>query len=741
MKRLSGLSAGVSSIALLLAISSPAHAAPDQASDTPPSSSAKPAVPAQSGALEEIVVSAEKKKENIQEVPITISAFTSQDIEAEGLRTTEDLQMRTPGFNLNLEFEYAQLYIRGIGENYTNPGLEPSVAVYTDGVYNESALDVTPLFDMASVQVLKGPQGTLYGRNATGGAVLLETQDPLDSFGGRVFTSFGNYDHWRNEAVLNLPVDDTLKIRLAGMTDQQDGYIKNETNGAYLGDNAGHKELFRAKVEWTPTDWLDILESAQYYNTWQKAAPHQEVLPFDRCGYCIQYGVQPPTGFYDSAQNVTDSDNQHSFFDNVRITAHLSPEYDLVSVTGFTKLDNRDRSDQDFTPYDLYNLEGWVADRNFYEEMRLNSNYTGPLNFLAGLVTERDQAAFSYNYGIPGFGLPVLFNQTDTNIFAYSGYLEGYYKFSDAWKLTLGGRYSFDRKFIDTQNAPLSAAVFGDAEFHSHATFYNFTPRAVLSYTNDWGNYYINYQKGFKSGGFNTPAFTSENDLGPEKITSVEVGAKNAFLDQKLQTNASVFHYSTKGLQVQQTDVSGGNLTSYENAASSETYGLDLDVQAAVTQHLKLGAGAEYLHARFTQFRAASVLLPVPGSPFLATGAEDLAGHVTPHSPAYTGYLSATYTDSWNGWDGEVTVIANGSTSYEFNTGAGGPLRLDKQNAFATANVTGFISPPEVPIRIGFYINNVTDTQFNEAIVTNAGSSYRTAGLPLMFGGSIEYDF
>jgi outer membrane receptor protein involved in Fe transport len=384
-------------------------------------------VPARAQQVEEVVVTAQKKSETLQSVPIAIIAVSAQEIANLNIKDIQGVQLETPGMVFNTDAAFAQAYIRGIGVNFALAGLESPVANYEDDVYAPRTFGgMYDLMDVSDVEVLKGPQGALYGRNATGGAIVINTANPSDKEEGNIYTEFGDYGKEVVSAMVNEPVSDTLKIRVAGRWENQDGYVKNLYNGPLvdgLGESQnGHINLdgylddqLRAKVDWKPIDRLDILASTEYTYRRGETTDRTQVDEAPECLLCFldaiaplipQYaiGARPPQGgFYSTLQDVVNSSRVQSIFSTVK-TVYNFEDFQLSSITGYRNMVFNGSSDEGGQ------LGGFLIDHNddkshtFSEELRLASEFGGPFNFLSGHRRDRraqpDQCPDRFGVGL-----------------------------------------------------------------------------------------------------------------------------------------------------------------------------------------------------------------------------------------------------------------------------------------------------------------------------------------------------
>jgi iron complex outermembrane recepter protein len=729
---------------LLMAGLSPAHAQSTQAGATAD----------QEPSLQEIVVTAQRRQESSQKVPMTVNAFSAADLERFSIAEPKDLQISTPGLTFPQDNGTVNPYIRGRGTNFSGPGLEGSVPIYIDDVYLETQFGVAGLIDVSQVQVLKGPQGTLYGRNATGGAILISTNDPKPEFGGYLEGGYGNLNMGKTQGVLNLPVGDTLALRFSGGYERRDGYVKNVVDGKDHGDLSRYAG--RVQALWRPTERFSALFKGEYQ--------------FQQNGYLRQLiidGTGTPThlGFYETMQSPKNpvsegGENRAQVWSATSRLAYSAEHWTLTNITGFrdTHLDSCAENDNLYPVLDEFCVVlnqptasnphgvGDAYDETLSNELRLATSFASPLNLTFGLSYQHTSAHFPAVIRGSIFGplVPVFDNWVGVK--SYAGYLELYYQLTDRLKFTFGGRFNRDEKSLHVINNDDLAPGFGippafvPSTFSQDASFSDFTPRAVVSYDMGYVNYYFSFNKGFKSGGFNVPALLPQTALRPEKIESYEIGAKIKMLDERARLDLAAFFSKSTDVQVASVDTVSNSVVQ-QNAATAKAHGVEASFQVAATKSLTLQAGAAYLHSRFTEFPSAAIFSVQNG---LLTGDRaDLRDFPTTNSPNFTGNGSATYTIRLpSDWATNFTLSGRYSSTYDFSAGAGGPLRADRQKAFGVVNLTGQILSPGGAVTISWYVNNLNGAEYYDQIQTNATwGVYGVQAVPRTYGASVRYSF
>jgi iron complex outermembrane receptor protein len=699
--------------------------------------------------LEEVVVTAQRRKQTLEQAPVAVTYISPATTKNLDIRTVHDLSLVTPSLSFSAQDDFAMIYIRGIGTNYANPGLETPVAIYEDGVYQTAGNNnILNLMDPGSVQVLNGPQGTLYGRNASGGVLLFNTADPVHQETASIAGEYGSYNHQLVDVMINQPLSPDLVFRGVARFLNDGGYIHNEYDGKSLA--GGETKELRGKLLWTPSaiPGLSVLASTEYSYTDEHHDYSGELLQAPLCLGC-SLGAVPPVGFYNVNQDGDGVFVEKNWLDVLRVTYDLGP-YSIKNVLGYryASFGGPGGSDQDYTTIPLFQFHDFVPGRTLTESLQLSTNYTGPFNFITGVDYINDRRSFFSTfdglafapYEVGPYAGTVPQNASNVRTDSESVFLEANYKVTPKLTFTAGARYNIDQRTLDTQNNPLSTLLFANSGFIERVSYYSFTPRGVITYQTPFGNLYVSETKGFKAGGLNTPAFSEAPVIAPEKVRSEEIGLKSRLLNGRLQTTIDGFHYVDNGLQVQVTDVdAGGSVT--KNAASSEGYGIEATGRFAVTDDLILGAGLDWLHARFTSYPNPSLYCPTATG--LVNCSYNISGSALPHAPNFSGYLTAEYSfPIINGFHGSLAVAAHYTTQFDFIAGQGGPLALDQQKAYALVNINGWVTPPNGRYRVGFYLDNATNTEYND-FVTTAGpyGAYHQAAPPIEAGLKLQVNF
>ncbi|MBB4642907.1 TonB-dependent receptor [Rhizorhapis suberifaciens] len=711
----------------------------------PPATSA-PEDAASNGAVE-IIVTAQRRSENLQDTPLAVTAVTAETAQNLGLAKAADIAAITPGANFTVSAGFFSPNIRGLGVAFTAAGLESPVAIYEDGAYLTNTITANEFldnFDIGSIQVLRGPQGTLYGRNASGGVIIINSADPTDKFEGRVRGEIGNLDHQQLNAMINVPLGQDLALRATGGYKHNGGFIHNVFTGE---DNGWEKNYnIRAKLRWTPGT-ADIILGGEYYDLRNTLTRTGTVGRYDEsCLGCVLAPpgtIDPTIGFYEQ-QNESYAPPVHTKFYGATLKMSFDLDsFQLSSTTTYRRQKTVHNSgDSDNTPLPLFEYVGAdVGGKTFSQDLQVTSTLGGRFEYLFGVSYLYDKrhfrAAFLSGSVRDDSTTNGFLNVGSTN--SYAAFLEGYYKVTDELKVTVGGRYTYDER-------GMTGAAFGvpwgvDLSTAQRA----FTPRLVLAWDNGPTNLYYSYTRGFKAGGYPDSQLSPPAVVQPEKIASHEIGIKQSMLDNRLRLNAAAFYFKNKGLQAQTIrDVTQGGSTT--SNADLENYGVEVEAQIIPMDGLNFGLTGAWQHPRYKPFDGVIGLACfVPGTPGMVPCdplVTNLTGTAPPQAPTWSGSFSANYEFDVGAWSASLSGLATYRSSINYQPGAGGNLMYDRAGELFLANASGYVSPPGENLRVGFYVNNLFDKKYvtRRQTLVPFGTSYN-AGLPRTYGLRVEYSF
>lgn len=716
--------------------------------------------------LQEIVVTAQRRSENLQQVPLSVTVLAAENLTPNVIQNASDLTLAVPGLLYGRSTNFNQPSIRGIGTRNAASGDEPNVATYIDGVYQADSIG-TP-YELANVQdieVLKGPQGTLYGRNATGGAILITTRAPTFDWHGGLSASYERFDDHRISGFLSGPIiGDKVAASLSAVTYGDHGYVHN----TYLNDTTGQSNgtAARAKILYRPSADLSFQLNGFYSNSSNNVLTAGYMLDGNNTARALAgspafnpSGLPLSSLITDQPYTTANAFNPVAHTRQSFVDAHVNWDFDWATLSGLVSEDltiTSNRSLTDVSPLALSMIQYTSFNHNYNQELVLASPSRGRLTWLAGVtgfeandtfpLLSTPKVKISPTTAVP-FPVNIYYGE-DTRSAAAFG--EVTWEAIDNLFATAGLRYSWDRKsaFNQTLKAP---RVQASSDFH------NLSPRAVVRYEiNPGADVYVSYAQGYKSGGFNaTSAAAVVTSSGtsaavrPETVDAFEAGLKSR-IGRNVQVNLAAFHYSYKNLQVSaaETDpVTHASLTILQNAGASTINGFEASAIAQLTKGFSVNASTEVLHAVIDNFPNASLPIPITNLAKCVAGGiptrtgnvsctVDVSGKDMIRAPRYTFSLGASYDTELAGGDLKVAADAFYSDKYFAN--------LDnsvEQPTYKVVNASVTWHAPDHHTYFSVYGKNLTDQVYMVgALVSNYGTALQAAK-PRTFGGTIGYDF
>jgi iron complex outermembrane receptor protein len=667
------LALGFAALAAVPAYGQVSTTAQAASNSTSPSTKA-PADTAAGGELTDVIVTARRTAERLQDVPITVQVETSEQLDRVGVVDTRGLELLTPGLTMQQQSGFLQPALRGVTTTIAGPGADNPIAIYLDGVYVSSqAGSIISLPDVARVEVDKGPQGTLFGRNATGGAIQIFTKDPGFTPTGSVSViggyfdgggqSLGAYDLGFRGFVSGPVIPGLLAASVSFSEQRTDGYVRNIAYGvsqdvdlAYGGNREGanEDEVVRGKILFTPTDNLKILATGYYtyHDGNQSNAGYIVAGQSSALAYPDHItATQPWTTSYDYPR--PDDRGQG---DGASIKVDWALDFGTVtSISAWSRVreDEWVDTDMSYSPdclavYACIGVRDEFVDTDLQQELVFSSHKFSGFSFVAGGFAYRGSSYLDVGVDECGLGCqpaaglvvlqPVLEYDELIVSHSYGIFGEGNYDITDRLTATVGARESYESKRGTIQLPSTTPSVLV-----ANPNWNAFTPRLSLRFALDpASNVYATYSEGFKSGVIADGSATA-TPAAPEKLYAYEVGYKIA--EPTFDFNAAAFYYKYKDMQVQSNAGLGGALTIVNNAASSKIYGLDLDGTVKLTHDLSVHGGISWLpHANFQNYPNAVGTLPVASPPYAAgTTVIDLSGSRLYKTPKVTTDLSLLY--------------------------------------------------------------------------------------------------
>jgi iron complex outermembrane receptor protein len=640
--------------------------------------------------LAEIIVTAQRREQNLQDVGTSVTAFDANSVERLGLKDATDIVGQTPGMQFNQYGATVTVYnLRGVSQNDFSDHQEAPIAVYSDDAYiaNTGAL-AGSLFDLQRVEVLRGPQGTLFGRNATGGLIQYVSKQPTDAPGGYVQVTAGNYHLLQTEGAVGGPLSDRVDARASFQTSYHDGYITNR-----IGDSINNQKQFAGRLQFKikPSDDGEILIKLDAVNndhetegnySWAAAIPDATGRGVFAPPGTPDFGgyVNTSTSPFNQAENRRGLFNRTVWDANVRVNWQFSG-FSLASVTDFMQLQKRYGEDSDISPNPIFNYDTGVHYQQFSQEFRLNGT-VGALRWITGAYyinykTNNFEQTVLPNYiNYPGLG-PFPYGdglaqlRLTTSSPAVFGQLE--YDLSEHWTAIAGARYTSDEKSYTfnyacnvcgppNPNSPPGgfpyAVTYSTAAGYPQAehTYHLPTGKVELDYKIDRDNLlYASVNRGAKGGGWSAPSSGYVNlnpaytflpvlnlNYNEEKLTSYEMGFKSTFWDGKARLNGDLFYYDYKDYQGFFLDVA---TTIVENV-NAKVKGGELELAVAPLRGLNMQLGVSYLDTRAENVPTPSgvkITAQLPQAPLWSLNAE-----ARYEWPAFGGQLSVESDAKWN---------------------------------------------------------------------------------------------
>ena len=688
-------------------------------------------------ALEEIIVTAQKRAESLQDVPISVTALSGKDLVNAGVDSSMDLERIVPGLVVSDFGRNGNITLRGIGAPFNQgPGTDNSISTYIDGAYQSrfsSAL--LDLMDLERVEVLRGPQGVLNGRNSTGGSIHYYSKSPAEELSGQVAIEAGNYGLRKFKGSVDIPlIDDELLFRASMMRTTRDGYTENLSDPS---DDHDRDDLLAGRVtlKYLPTETLDITLHGTFTDDDGDFAAWK-MLNLDETSL-----LAGATQIDDPRKVMTNTGPRIAPMRNWNIDATVKWDLSwavLTSISAYSDVSvGPFRYDVDATEIPVLNqgeenkTNGLVEDaKTVSQEFLLSSQGEGRLNWVVGAYYLKDKQSWLTGIEIPPFSLPLISFDASTEVDGYATFGHIAYDLTDKIRINTGLRYSYEEKTntssqllgFETVAGPVTQSKSWDA----------WTPKFGLDYfISDNTMMYISASKGFKSGAFN-PTGVGEPPVNPETNNAYEIGLKSTMLNDRLRLNLSVFDYDYTDLQVQSVD--SNVQLAFQNSGEAEIQGLEVEITALPTDKLKLDVALSLLDAEYVEF----VSLDENGLPI------SLAGNTLPNSPDFTASVGIEYTQPINGWGHAIMRTDYYYSDEKFFNEFNDPVRA-YQKAYGLWNARISFESLEGSWNLSLFGKNLTD----EVLLSTTfvlpdffGEGYvGFLNAPRTFGAEFEYNF
>ncbi len=649
---------------------------------------------ADDGGIADITVTARKRVEDVQDVPVAVTGLNGEALESRFVPDVRSVAKYMPNVQLGqVQFSGATLSasIRGLTFADIERSFEPAVATSIDGIFlasNTGAL--IDMFDVESIEVLRGPQGTLFGRNTIGGIINVKRSRPTGEFGAKISGTIGTYGRRDVKAVLNAPViAEKIAVKFGVFSINSDSFTRNFQSGKR---DPGLKRLgLTGTVLVTPTDNFEatltyeyLRDRSNYPQLVNQSLPGS--LACDAFNLCFTKPPVPGTTGPTAQQLYEDSNYTTSFTNvpfqvplnanNLTLNAKYSGDnFDIVSVTGLWK--NNDALDIDNIGHQvapdtaLFHPVRELNGKQFSQELRFDSNFDGMFNIVTGVyyfkskyrLSKQDVFLFGGSKGNPGV-LVDTFSAGQT-VTSYAAFAETYFKLAEQTRITVGGRYTKEKKLFNVQKPAVPANEGGPYSCPDPTsayvpcrtgklTFSKFTPRVSVDhrFTDDVMTY-ASWSRGFRSGGWNGRPGSTPDTIGPydpENVDSYELGFRSKFWENRAIFNVTVFQTDYKNKQEDQITANPVNpastITFVRNAGAARFRGLEVEAQLKPTSDIHFFASGGYLNGKYLKFLD-------------ATGKDIRADRILRYAPKWNGSLGVDYTIPFGGDDSRFVVGAN----------------------------------------------------------------------------------
>jgi len=719
---------------------------PARAADAPAANATDPATP-------EIVVTAERRATNLQRTAVAATVLAADDLHQKSITSADQLQFASPSLTVNNAGQGNNFNIRGIGEATRGSAFSVGVVTYRDGVATfPGYFQSEPYYDIGSVEVLRGPQGTFAGGNATGGAVFITEANPTtDKVKGYVTAQYGNYNDAKIEGAINLPLSDTLAIRIATDDERRDTFY--HITGPWSG-NPGNLRSYNGRVSllWTPTPQLRVLIKGDYSSV--------------NAG---GYPGDPAAGSTNDIFHITSNAHMYGKDETGRISANISYTTDggvvFRSLTGYQKGTTQAALDGDGTsnpvvspliPVISSTLSDFIHERIWSEEFNVISPDRGPLNWVLGGYYQNDLITIPQGNGYVSGLTEQYFGQTlsetdtlygTTPKTALAGFAQVGYKFTDALQLQAGARWS---RTTARNDAYFSYPQHGVTDYPQHTSTANdsLTGKIALNWTVDPHNFlYAFVATGAKAGGVNSPnLIVPPAGFGQERVTDYEIGWKGTLLDGHLHTQIGGYYNHYTNFQVTTVDPETPLFATILNVPTpSKLYGAEFSAQGRFSA-FSFDIAAAYEHSKLGSFYGADSRLPAPAVPApcsttsgpVAGNCVDLTGTQQPYAPKFTFNAGAQYEIALGGGFTLTPRADFSHTSGVWATIFEDAALGDRINARNLVNTQ--LTLATGPWSVTGYATNLTNQHY-VAAVDQLTVALRRAGPPRQYGIRVNRTF
>jgi iron complex outermembrane receptor protein len=693
---------------------------------------AQQAAAADSGMLDEVTVTARRREESLQDVPIAVSAFSAEQLDQIGAPDITALQQTTPNMTLQVargSNSTLIAFIRGVGQQDPLWGFEPGVGLYVDDVYlarpQGAVLDI---YDIQRIEVLRGPQGTLYGRNTIGGAIKYVTAKMGDAARLDARVNLGSFNQRDVIVSGSTPVSDTLSVGGSAAIYRRDGYGKN----LFTGKEHYNKDVdgFRLSAEWTPVENVFVRVAGDYTDDKSNAKHgHREVA-----GSGLSTGEAVLPNVFDTRAGVGDANDVKNKGVSLLAQWDISDQLTLKSISAYREGETRTLIDFDTGPAAALDVPGFYEDFQTSQELQLLWN--GERVQAVGGVYYLDARAAGAFDTILGIANLTIGTSGEVKTKSVAGFADVSFTLSDQWSVSVGGRYTKDDKdgTVYRQNftgirSPLfgnNAAIAGllRTRYANSRSFSEFTPRVSATWQpSDAATLYASFGRGFKSGGFDMrgDAFAfpgTVNGYNPELVDTYEVGVKGSMADGRVRLQAAVFRSDYTDQQITSQfalpTVPPTIVSFVDNAAASTIQGVELEGLVKFTDAVSMNFDIGYVDAKFDEFVTYNA----------ATGTRTNVANQRgfQNTPDLTGSVSLTFSHSL-GAGGELSFVPSVSyraASQMFEA----PLPLLDQGSYTLVDASINWTAASGKLKVGLHGRNLADEEYRVGAYSFPGATF-----------------
>jgi len=697
--------------------------------------------------LEEIVVTAQKREQNLQDVAISVSAVTERGLEKAGISTTDDLSVVVPGLNVTRQLSSFAPILRGIGNYIAAPGAEGAIATYVDGIYLPSAYgSVMSLANVERVEVLRGPQGTLFGRNATGGLIHVVTKTPSQEFGGKFAVSYGSQDTIESKFYVTGGFSDNVAADLGVFVREQgDGFGENVVTGS---DAVFRDELaIKSKMVINLSESTDITLMADYADSETDAGLNR--VPAKGT---VNLVGEPPLSDYHDLAHARDHFSENDTWGLAGRIESVFDNFDLLASISYRETDAEFSVDQSESSVPFQDINLPTESDTTTAEIQIKSNGDGAIQWIGGLYYF-DNTAGVYPFDItgpalanPAAGLPPgttalqFFNEQESK--SYSVFGETNIELSESTRLTVGARWTVDERDYSHQTvilpAPGAVANVEDDEDWEEPTWRVSLDQQI---TDDLMAY-VSYSRGFKSGIYNLFGGPIP-PVDPEVLDAYEIGFKSELFDGRVRLNGAAYYYEYDDLQLTY-QIQGASVLI--NAANAEIKGIDLEMQAVLSDTFELTANLGWNDSEFLDFPTAELTtrrgdagcpLSNPTPNCTATG--NAKGNTLPRAPELTANIAFSYEENFE----DMTLGAH--INWYYNDGFYNEFANRenyKQDSYDLINGGAFVEVGDArEWRVSLYFKNLTDEEYYTYGTSTALGDYISPAFGRQYGVGVQYSF